>query len=52
MLKDGGIFACQKMRKKKQNQLLLTNTFNLYNMEKLKHFATKILYSSKILVNI
>ena len=37
---------------KKETEPIFTNTFNLYNMEKLKHFATKILYSSKIHVNI
>ena len=28
MLKDGGILACQEVRKKKQNQFLLSNVFN------------------------
>ena len=28
LLKDGEIFACQKMRKKKQNQFLLRNAFS------------------------
>ena len=38
--KESGIFACQKMRKKKQDQLLLSNTFSAYNMEVLGHFDT------------
>ena len=42
--KDGGSFACQDMRKKKQNQFLLSNAFNasvVYNIEVLEHFDTK-----------
>ena len=39
--KGGGIFAYLKMRKKKYNQFLLRNAFNLYNMEVLKHFGTE-----------
>ena len=34
-------FLCQKMRQKKQNQFLLSKTFNVDNMDVLKHFATK-----------
>ena len=28
ILEDGEILACQKMRKKEQNQFLLSNAFN------------------------
>ena len=41
MLKDGRMFACQIMRKKKFNQILLNNAFNVYNMEVLEHFDTE-----------
>ena len=44
--KAGEIFACQKMRKKKQNQFLLSN---VYNLRVFAHFATKTCYSSKYL---
>ena len=37
---------------KKQNQILLSIVLNVYNIEVLKHFATKTYYSSKIFVNI
>ena len=37
---DGGIFEFQKMRKKKQNQFLLSNAFNVYSIEILGHFDT------------
>ena len=36
--KEGGIFACQKMSKKKQDQFLLSNSFNVYSIEVLGHF--------------
>ena len=34
------IFACQKMKKKKQNQFLLSSAFNVYNLRVLGHFRT------------
>ena len=36
---NGGIFAYQKMRKKKQNRFLLSNAFNVYNMRVLGYFS-------------
>ena len=30
--KDGGNFACQKTRKKKDNQFLLSNAFSAYTI--------------------
>ena len=33
-------FACQKMRKKKKNQFLLSNAFNVYKLRLLIHFDT------------
>ena len=44
ILKDGGIFACQKMTKRKQNQFSQRNDFNasvVYNTKLLDHFARK-----------
>ena len=41
---NGEIFVCQKMRRKKKNQVVLSNAFNASvanNMKVLKHFGTK-----------
>ena len=46
ILKDGRIFACQKMRRKKQNPFLLGNAFNVSvvdNLEAVRHFVIKSL---------
>ena len=41
ILQDDGIFPFQKMTRNKWNRFLLSNAFNVYNMEVLKHSVTK-----------
>ena len=40
MLKIGEAFACQKTKKKRKKNILLNNTFNIYNLRVLKLFVT------------
>ena len=38
---DSGIFPCQKMSKKKQNQFLLSNAFNALVIYNIEHSGTE-----------